>query len=393
MLEGGFCDNSVEVRESLSYLAGPWCVGNGESSLHFQLRRNRYTNTNAPPGGNDATQVIVEYNAVNTEFGGSTKTAATELAVTDETLSSVVNSRAVVTSMATTKSLSGRPGTAGVPAMTAVDGFATSTVLPDEAFIPTNEPTASSIPTAEPVSNGGLSTGAKAGIGAGVTVLAIILLAIAFVFWRRRKHQKKAPPLYVVDGHNGEADGKAELAGTEGTSGDRFSLTPKLELEGNENKPGALAAGMPEMDGERRQVVPELHGQPGVRNHATELDTSNPRQQETTNTAASGADNTAATPAQSTSLNPPLAGPIPAASDLYPAPPPQSDDTSATFGAAVAAAAAAQEEETDFEFQARRLQERRAIIAERKRLAEEEEQIAMEEEALRRKRVAAQGSK
>lgn len=68
--------------------------------------------------------------------------------------------------------------------------------------------------------------------------------------------------------------------------------------------------------------------------------------------------------------------PLPSAFELYPIP--GTKETEA-------------EDETDFEYQARRLQERRSMIAERKRLAEEEEQIAMEEEALRQKKAAKGG--
>ena len=68
----------------------------------------------------------------------------------------------------------------------------------------------------------------------------------------------------------------------------------------------------------------------------------------------------------------PLAGPVPAALDLYP----QNAESDK---------AAIVEEE-------RRLAAKRAAIAERKRLAEEEEQLEREEEALRRKKVAKGGN-
>lgn len=71
---------------------------------------------------------------------------------------------------------------------------------------------------------------------------------------------------------------------------------------------------------------------------------------------------------------PPLAGPLPTPSDLYPSPPPESSDVPTAPGA----------EETDFEYQCRRLKVKRALVAERKRLAEEEEHVAKEEEAVRR---------
>lgn len=139
-----------------------------------------------------------------------------------------------------------------------------------------------------------------------------------------------------------------------------------------------FSAGRPEMDVERREVVSELDSRAQPWSHAFELE-NEPR---TVDSPAVQHTNTS---------DPSLAGPIPAASDLYPAPQPQFDEPSAV--AATGTATTARYGETDFEYEARRLQERRAMIAKRKRLAEEEEQIAMEEEALRRKRAAAQSAR
>ena len=153
-------------------------------------------------------------------------------------------------------------------------------------------------------------------MGASIIVTALIILVVAFAFWRRRKRIQTTPP-YVIAGSNRHVDGKAELAGTEPKEGSRFSLTPKLELDGEvKAEPYLLAAGMPEMDGERREVVPELDSRAQAWSHASELG-NEPRA-----VAAPDAQHKNFSPLPQSTASPPIAGPIPAASDLCPAPPP-----------------------------------------------------------------------
>lgn len=170
----------------------------------------------------------------------------------------------------------------------------------------------SSTEAADPSPNSGVSTGAKVGIGAGIAVVALILLVVVFVFWRRRKRMQTTLP-YVIGGGNGDVDGKAELVGTEAEVGSRFSLTPKPGLAGNEKGPVVFSAGRPEMDVERREVVSELDSRAQPWSHAFKLE-DEPR--------------TVDSPAvqHTDTSDPSLAGPIPAASDLYPASQPQFDE-------------------------------------------------------------------
>lgn len=92
-----------------------------------------------------------------------------------------------------------------------------------------------------PKSSGGLSEGAKAGIGVGVGVGgAVLLAALAFLIWRRRKNQGDASTL-PAEKDGAEAD-KAAMLGNDGQ---------KTEME---QPPAEMALG------KEAQELPAGHG-------------------------------------------------------------------------------------------------------------------------------------
>lgn len=68
----------------------------------------------------------------------------------------------------------------------------TTTSLAQNATAPATAPPADSS------SSGGLSTAGKAGIGAGVGVVALIGLVALFVFWRVKKKRSRAVPVGIA---------------------------------------------------------------------------------------------------------------------------------------------------------------------------------------------------
>lgn len=269
----------------------------------------------------------------------------------------------------------------------------TSTGANSAATLATNPP---AIPSS------GLSTGAKAGLGAGLAIGAVIII-VAVILWRRRRNRKEQR-LRVLG--NEDYDGtekiepeavrsrpslmlKPELPGTEGHTGSSFKLSPKPELAAeSEAKDAGISAAVVEMEHFKpTQPMPELESVERNQHYFPNGDI--PRSHEKDREELQQSPKAAAQTIKRKDISSPvsgplspqsepspsLAGPLPSASELYPTPQPKE-------------AVAVEEAETDFAYQERRLRERRAMIAERKRLAEEEEQIAMEEEALRRKKAA-----
>lgn len=102
----------------------------------------------------------------------------------------------------------------------------------------TFNPTA--IPTAVPTqsSGGGLSTGAKAGIGVGVTIAGLLLIVGAvLLFLRRRRNQRHQPDPSELDGppqygstHYGGNNEKSELGGDYHRGASTASEGPRSEL-------------------------------------------------------------------------------------------------------------------------------------------------------------------
>ena len=187
---------------------------------------------------------------------------------------------------------------------------------------------------------------------------------------------KEPPPLQVLriprdDG--GEEWEKAELEGSAASGWRRFWLAPKHELAADKEK-NELEASVNVAELENRQKIVELdgHAKPPAQLSQAEVSVLIARSE-----------------AQSPSLEnihlqgPPtldpsasVAGPLPAALDLYPIP----QITSAAI-----------EEDTDLDDQARILKKRQAMTAETKRLTKDEDQINVEEEALRRIKGAKAG--
>lgn len=77
--------------------------------------------------------------------------------------------------------------------------------------------------------SGGLSTGAKAGIGCGVAITVVGALFILFVFFRRRKTQGQQSAASTTDAS--KYDGKPELEGSSSvpTDGPYYEEKPELE--------------------------------------------------------------------------------------------------------------------------------------------------------------------
>lgn len=259
--------------------------------------------------------------------------------------------------------------------------FTTSTIVPALAgtlnlsLSSSTSTSDTSVPANVSSQGRALSNGAKAGIGFGAAFGAVALLGIAGVlFWRRRKRNENAPQKTTLSvlphDQNDYYDGvkKAELPAKSVVVNDGTWVKP--ELPGDENK-----ADIFQMDAALRDSEHHEQGRNGEWSEADGHET-----HELDPTAKSSGGITRAEAAfyhsrssinPSSCLSPTLAGPIPAASDLYPARQGPKD-----------------EEEIDLEYQARRLEERRAMIDERERLALEKEQLAMEEEALRRRRAS-----
>ena len=264
--------------------------------------------------------------------------------------------------------------------------FTTSTIVPALADTLNGSPSSSTsaLATSVPanVSSQGrvLSNGAKAGIGFGAAFAVVALLGMAGVlFWRRRKRnengsQKTALSMLPHD-QNDHYDGgqKAELPAKSVVVDDGTWVKP--ELPGDENKADTFRTDAALMDSEHHGQWRngERHEAGGHETHELDPTAKSPGAIARTE-AAFYHSQSSINP--SSGLSPTLAGPIPAASDLFPAP-----------------QGPKEEEETDLEYSARRLEERRAMIAERERLALEKEQLALEEEALRRRRASRAGTK
>ncbi len=92
----------------------------------------------------------------------------------------------------------------------------TDTALPTSevpaATAEPSAPTAEAAPRRLPSSGGGLSTGAKAGIGAGISVLALVgLAALAFFLLRRRRRRYAQASITGPASEDDTCDGRAEL--------------------------------------------------------------------------------------------------------------------------------------------------------------------------------------
>lgn len=91
--------------------------------------------------------------------------------------------------------------------------------------------------------SGGLSTGAKAGIGAGVRVGVIALLALGFFLWRRRRRQKAKTA--KVPAGTASASESVENKGDDGVRAGESHTNYGNELSGKEvNPPQEIGPGV-----------------------------------------------------------------------------------------------------------------------------------------------------
>lgn len=153
-----------------------------------------------------------------------------------------------------------------------------------------------------------LTTAAKAGIGAGAGVLALMAMLAAFLLIRKRKLDKNQQPLDVLPpGY--EKGEQAELMGTPTPTdaGSKFTTSPKSEMGARVfEKSDARGMGG---DGQAQGHVSELASSEPV-----EL----PASQSYGNFRQPAPEDTTSTPQGKTER--PLSGPIPSASELYPSP-------------------------------------------------------------------------
>ena len=90
---------------------------------------------------------------------------------------------------------------------------------------PTSSGTSSALPTATSPPSSGLTPGAKTGIGVGVTLGALAVVALIFLYWKRRNARSRtdAQPVY------GFAGKKGLHAGSELPTGREFIELPAGE--------------------------------------------------------------------------------------------------------------------------------------------------------------------
>ena len=171
---------------------------------------------------------------------------------------------------------------------------------------PTSPPTIKSLP--DEGNDGTLTTAAKAGIGAGACVCALIAMLAAFLLIRKRKLDKNKQPLDVLPpGY--EKGERAELMGspTPTDAGSKFTMSPMSEMGGGLfEKSDAREIGG---DGQAQGPVSELASSGPVELPASQS-YGNMQQTAAEVKMAEGQE----------AVGRPQSGPIPAADQLYPSP-------------------------------------------------------------------------